>query len=93
MEMVYEVRKLVEDACKSSSNNFGYEIWIHHILSVVKFAKLLARKTGADGGIVELAALLHDYASVKNKDWIKEHHTHGAREAEKMPENCLFYAF
>ena len=84
MKKIDDVRRLVEDACKYGSNTFGYEIWVHHILPAVKFAKILARKTGADEGIVELAALLHDYASVKNKDWIKEHHAHGAREAEKI---------
>ena len=53
-------------------------------LNVVKYAKLMAKKRGADEEIVEIAALLHDYASIKDYKLYKHHHIHGAEEAEKI---------
>ena len=74
----------VERACAAPSNAFGYGIWTHHILSVVQFAEALAAKTGADAEIVQLAALLHDYAGIKDVSLEPEHHLHGARLARKL---------
>jgi len=82
--MIEEIKKLVEEACKKDTNHFGYGAWSHHISSVVKYAKLLAKKLGANEEICEIAALLHDYASVVNKDWYPEHHLHSARLAEEI---------
>ena len=81
MEELYE---LVENACKAESNVFGYGIWTNHILSVIEFGKSLAPTFGADEEIVEIAALLHDYAGIKDHSFHKEHHIHGANEAEKL---------
>ena len=50
--------------------------------SFVKYAKLLAEKLNADAEIVEIAALLHDYAGIKDSSMTKEHHIHGATEAD-----------
>lgn len=72
---------------KKETNYFGYQAWTHHISYVVKNAKLLARELKADEEIVELAALLHDYASILNKDWYPEHHRHGVRLAGKILKN------
>jgi len=82
--MIEEIKKLVEEACKKDTNYFGYSAWSHHISPVVKYAKLLAKKLDADEEICEIAALLHDYASVVNKDWYPEHHVHSARLAEEI---------
>jgi uncharacterized protein len=41
-------------------------------------------RTGADAEIVEIAALLHDYASIKDYSLYEDHHVHGAREAEAL---------
>lgn len=79
-----EIAKVVEDACKQDSNIYGYGIWSHHIAYVVKYAKLLAEKLNADLEVVELAALLHDYAGIKDKTLIEEHHVHGSVEAELL---------
>jgi len=84
MNMIEEIRKLVEEECKKDTNIFGDEIWRNHILSVVKFAKILAKKTGADQEIVEIAALLHDLASIKDEHQYAEHHIFGAQEAERI---------
>ncbi len=82
--MIEEIEKIVEDACKSDSNAFGYSIWSHHIVYVVKYAKQLAEKLGADSEIVEIAALLHDYAGIKDSTMAEEHHIYGAIEAERI---------
>lgn len=84
LQMVKEIETIVEDACKSKSNAFGYGIWSHHIIHVVKYAKLLAEKLRADLEIVEVAALLHDYAGIKDSTMAEEHHIHGATEAQRI---------
>lgn len=78
------VRSIVEEACKKETNKYGYGIWSHHILLVVKYGKLLAQKLEADPEIVEIAALLHDYASIKEESLTSEHHLHSAQEADKI---------
>jgi len=78
------VEDIVEEACKNDMNAFGYGIWSHHIVYVVKYSKMLAEKIGADQEIVELASLLHDYAGIKDIKYKKEHHIYGAKEAEKL---------
>ena len=50
----------------------------------MKYAKILSKKLDADEEICEIAALLHDYASIVNKDWYPEHHIHSARLAEEI---------
>jgi len=84
IKLIDTIATIVEEQCKSKDNVFGYSGWTCHIVSVVKHAKILARKMGADEEIVELAALLHDYASVKDKNMYEEHHIYGAIEAEKL---------
>ncbi len=84
--MIQEIAKIVEEQCKKATNYFGFGAWTHHILPVVKYAKLMAKKVGADEEIVEIAALLHDYASVKKHDLYENHHIHGAEEAEEILE-------
>lgn len=82
--MLNEIAKIVESACKKETNYFGYGAWEHHILHVVKYAKIIARKINADEEVVEIAALLHDYASVLSYDMYEDHHIHGARLAEDI---------
>ena len=76
--MLEEIRKLVETACKQPTNYFGYGSWTHHILPAVGYAKLMAKKTGADEEIIEIAALFHDYASVKDYGLYENHHIDSA---------------
>src|SRR5215831_3874319 len=78
------VRTIVEETCKKGTNIFGYGIWTHHIVYVVEYGRLLAEQLGADAEIVELAALLHDYASIKNEALYQDHHLHGPLEAEHI---------
>ncbi|WP_308011344.1 HD domain-containing protein [Clostridium tagluense] len=83
-ELISTISKIVEEQCKSKDNIFGYEGWACHIVSVVKYAKILAKRLGANEELVEIAALLHDYASVKDKNMYEQHHIYGAIEAEKI---------
>ena len=76
--------EVVEQACQAESNIFGYGIWSHHILSVVDYGKQLTAILDADADIVEIAALLHDYASIKDQAMYEDHHLHGPREAELL---------
>lgn len=82
--MIKKIAKIAETACKQKTNYFGCGVWKHHILPVVKYSKLMAKKLKADEEIVEIAALLHDYASVKNYKLYEEHHIHGAELAEQI---------
>jgi len=82
--VIQAIETIVRDACSKDSNLFGYAIWTHHITRVVQNAKLLAKLLGADLEMVEIAALLHDYASVKDKALYKDHHINSASEAEKI---------
>ncbi len=75
---------LVERACRSPENKFGYGLWKNHILLVVKYAKLLAQQLGADEEVCEIAALLHDYAGIINFDYYENHHIHSARIAHDL---------
>ncbi len=83
-EVVKEVAHLVERACAAPTNIFGYGIWTHHIQEVVRLGKDLSAEFGADEEVVELAALLHDYASVKDERLYAEHHVHGPLEAQHL---------
>jgi putative nucleotidyltransferase with HDIG domain len=88
--IIKEIAALVEEACKKKNNYFSYGAWTHHILPVVKYAKLMAKKIGANEEIVEIAALLHDYASVKDYKLYEDHHIHGAKLAEEILKNLNY---
>lgn len=90
MDVSELIRKEVEEKCKSDNNIFGYGIWTHHIVNVVKYSKMLAEKIGADIEVVEIAALLHDYASIKDRAMYEDHHIHGAKEAERILKELNF---
>ena len=53
----------------------------YHIEAVVKNAKMLAAKNGADIKVVIIAAWLHDIASVTDYSLYEMHHIHGANMA------------
>lgn len=80
-DIVEEARKYIEEECKKETNFFGKEIYYQHIVKVVKHAKELAEKIGADMEIVELAAWLHDLGSLKGD--YESHHLIGAKYAEE----------
>lgn len=79
-----DVKELVKKACLSKDNKYKATAWSHHILPVVRISLQLGKKLKADLEVLELAALLHDYASIKDVNLAKEHHIYGARLAEEV---------
>jgi len=75
---------MVEEECKKESNPFGYSVWDEHILKVVENGKILAEKYSADKEIVEISALFHDYAGIKNYSFYEDHHYYSAKFAEEI---------
>ncbi len=97
MEKRYDYQKIkkaveteVRRVCFLDTNQCGSSVWKFHILSVVKHSLVLGKKLEADLETLELAALLHDYASVLDKNFIKNHHIHGARLAGEMLEKMSY---
>ncbi len=84
MNIINDVANIVETACQSKSNTFGYGVWSHHIISVVEYGKVMAIELGADVEVVQLAALLHDYAGIIDKNLYEDHHIHSGREARRI---------
>lgn len=73
---IEKIRQIVKRECEEGD-------WKYHILPVVKYSKMLAKKYKANLEIVELAALLHDIGRIKLKDE-ETHHISGIPEAEKI---------
>ncbi len=90
MNIISLIAMEVEGACRSRNNRFGYGVWSHHIISVAEYAKIMALELGADVEVVQLAALLHDYAGIKDYSDYGNHHIKGAYEAEKL---LLMYGY
>ena len=84
--VIQEVYDEVRNRCMLPSNAYGIGAWDHHIELVYKIAIENAGEYGANYSIVALAALLHDVASVTNKDFTEEHHIIGAKIAEEILE-------
>lgn len=69
------------------TNAYGIGAWDHHIELVYKIATDICDEYGADYEIVALSALLHDIASVTNKEFTENHHIIGAKIAEELLRN------
>ena len=85
-DLMAHLERVVDEACASETNAYGYGIWSHHIREVVRHSKQLARHFGADPQVVEIAALLHDYTAIKDQGLYEEHHVHSAMEAQRTLE-------
>ena len=83
-EIINKVYEEVKRRCEAETNFYGMGAWDHHIELVYKLAVANSKKYGANKDIVALAALLHDIASVTNKDYTEEHHIIGAEIAERL---------
>lgn len=84
MKNKLELYKIVKDACLSKDNPHNSEAWDEHILIVIKYGKILAKKLNANSLVVELACLFHDYASVLDKKYVEEHHLYGSQFAREI---------
>ena len=83
-EIIEIIYKEVKNRCMLSSNAYGIGAWDHHIKLVYEIAIDIYKQYGAEYDIVALASLLHDIASVTNKDYTDEHHVIGANIAEEL---------
>ncbi|MEK6263767.1 MAG: HD domain-containing protein [Clostridium sp.] len=82
--LIEKLTELVENACKSKSNKYGYGIWSHHIKPMLQISTKLASFYNADEEIVIIATLLHDLAGIRDNSKTKEHHIYGSIEAEEI---------
>lgn len=78
------VYKIVKGAAFSPKNKFTSTVWEYHILPVIEHSLVLGKKMKADLEVLELSALLHDYACFKNPSFYPEHHIHGARLSKEL---------
>ncbi len=83
-EIINKVYEEIKRRCEAETNFYGMGAWDHHIEVVYKLAIANSKKYGANKDIVAIAALLHDIASVTNKDFTEEHHLIGAEIAEEL---------
>lgn len=82
--IIEEIYNEVKKRCMAPSNAYGIGAWDHHIELVYKIACVISEEYGANHDIVALAALLHDVASVTNKDFKEEHYIIGAEIAQEL---------
>ena len=83
-EIKHEILKDIEIYKNNSDDH--YDFWNEHIKYVCKEAISLAELYKADRKIVELGALLHDIALIKQVGDRKEHHTNGAKLVKDLLE-------
>lgn len=83
-EVKNKIEKFVKEACFAPENKFKSTVWEFHVLPVVEHAMDLGKKLGADLEVLELAALLHDYAGILDFDLYPEHHIHGSQKAREI---------
>lgn len=85
-KIIGEISEMVEGICRSKINLFGYGIWTHHILPMVKIAGELAGEYGADAEIVAISALLRGLTDGKGGDQKKGEGPQGLERAEEILE-------
>ncbi len=79
-----KVINLVYRACNNKKNKFQSRTWECHIMPVVKHSLQLGELLKADLEILELAAYLHDIASITDANYVEKHHTYGAQMAKQI---------
>lgn len=82
--IIEEIYNEIEKRCKMETNVYGYGAWDHHIKLVYEIARKNYKLYDADLNIVSLSALLHDIASVTNKEFTEDHHIIGAKIADEL---------
>jgi len=83
-KIIKAVKKMVKAANDSPRNKYGNTVWRYHLELVAKHSLALAKKLKADAEVAELAAYLHDYASLLDIKNAARHHLVGAELAEKI---------
>lgn len=79
-----KIMKIVVKANFSKNNKYKDTFWKFHTVPVVEHSLKLGKKFKADLEVLELAALMHDLASVTNQRYTKQHHLYGASMAKKI---------
>ena len=82
-EIINKIKEEIRNRCDGPGNFFGAGSF-EHIESVAKHAIELAKYYDADVEVCEIAAWLHDIASITDYSLYKEHHIHGANIAEEI---------
>lgn len=79
-------REVSEIVYKASlkNNHFGQGVWDYHIQAVINHSKKLGKLFKADLEVLELAAILHDYAGIKDYKFYPKHHIYSGELAEKL---------
>lgn len=83
-EIITKIYEEVKRRCLLPTNAYGIGAWDHHIELVYKIATKNYKEYNADYEIIALSSLLHDIASVTNKEYTEEHHIIGAKIAEEL---------
>ncbi|EQB89464.1 uncharacterized protein J2Z44_001949 [Clostridium punense] len=83
MYILEELKNDIKRRCESPNNLFGMGIY-DHIKIVARYTIELAQLYGADVEVCEIAAWLHDIASITDYKLYENHHIHGADMAEKI---------
>ena len=83
-KIIQEIYDEVKNRCMLPGNAYGIGAWDHHIELVYKIVIEICEDYGADYNIVALSALLHDIASVTDKNYTEEHHIIGAQIAHDL---------
>ncbi|MFH0870601.1 MAG: HD domain-containing protein [archaeon] len=81
MSIVQEIKAFVENECKKPTSKYGYDIFVFHLIPMVRFAERLADEMGGDKEVISLAAWMHDIGSIMQGR--EDHHITGAKIAEK----------
>lgn len=76
------IGEYVKGECQNSP--LGKSLYENHFILVARYGLKLARKTGADPEIVELASYLHDFSVVLNIDTLQDHEIRGMEIAENL---------
>lgn len=82
-DIIQYLKQEVYSRATKPENKFGMGVY-YHIEAVAKNAKLLSEKFGADVEVTEIAAWLHDIASITDYSMYEEHHIYGAKIAEEI---------
>lgn len=83
MYIIEELKSDIKRRCESPDNFFGMGMY-EHIQGVATNSAELAKLYGADVEVCEIAAWLHDIASITDYKLYENHHIHGAVMAEKI---------
>ncbi len=81
---IASIRDFVCSQCQQNENIFGSSFFDQHLAVVAEYAGILAKRLGADGEIVELAAYLHDLSAVRDASTLPDHANSSAALARRL---------